>query len=113
MSQSEQGDEVPIEITDVLQASGDTGSQGRGVRAKKKKRPDFTDEERALILQWLEEKYKDLYGRGNFATVAQDRDEVWADFLVALNSVHEPSMARTLDELIKKIDNMKTQGRSS
>ena len=113
MSQFEEADEVVSEITDVMQGSGDTASQGRVIRGKKKKRPDFTDEERALILQWLEERYRDLYGRANSATVAQDRDEVWSDFLVTLNAVHEPSLGRTLEELVKKIDNMKTQGRST
>ena len=110
MSDSENLDEVPSEISDVIQNSAEAGSQGRQVRPKRKKRPDFTDEERALILQWLEERYKDLYGRGHSSTVAQDRDDVWADFVVALNSLHEPAMGRTLDELVKKIDNMKTQG---
>ena len=33
------------------------------VQAKRKKSKAFTDEENALILQWLENRYKDLYCR--------------------------------------------------
>ena len=110
MSDSEQNDEVPASLRDVLHNEIDVNSQGRIIKARKKKRPEFTDEERALILQWLEERYKALYGKGHSSTVAQDRDDVWGEFLVALNGLHEPSMGRTLEELQKKIDNMKTQG---
>ena len=83
------------------------------MKARKKKRPEFTDEERALILQWLEDRYQQLYGRGHSSTVAQDRDDVWSDFLITLNTFHEKPMGQTLEELLKKIDNMKTQGRSN
>ena len=83
------------------------------MKARKKKRPEFTDEERALILQWLEERYKQLYGRGQSSAVAQDRDDVWSNFLIPLNALHDSPMGRTLEELLKKIDNMKTQGKSN
>ena len=110
MSEADINEEVPASLQDVLQNEIDVTSQGKVIKARKRKRPEFTEEERALILQWLEERYKQLYGKGHSSTVAQDRDDVWAEFLIALNSLHEPSMGRTLDELQKKIDNMKTQG---
>ena len=103
-------EEVPASLTDVLSNNFDVNSQGKIVKTRKKKSEPFTDDENALILQWLENRYKDLYGRAGSSHVAQDRNEAWEQFLDAINELHNGQYNRTLEDLVKRVDNMKTVG---
>ena len=70
----------------------------------------MTDEEKAVIMHWLETRFKDLYGRNNSSSVSADKDEAWSDFVKAVNEVHNYKFNRTRLEIEKRIDNFKTNG---
>ena len=77
MSQSliSDGEEV-AEIEDVLNDEFEINSNGKAVKKKRKDGPrkaDMTSEENALILNWMEFRYKELYGRGQSSSVADDK----------------------------------------
>ena len=72
MSLIEGLEDQPASLDDVISDNFNVNSQGRVVKARRKKSEPFTEDENALILQWLEERYRDLYGRAGSSHVAQD-----------------------------------------
>ena len=117
MAQPSQNDENSLnsqeleaaDINDVLQGNIEV-SRGQIVRRRRERKPEFTDDENALIITWLEEKYKDLYRRGSSATVADDKREAWEAFTKAVNDVHDGQYHREVEDVFKRVDNMKTNG---
>ena len=115
MSQSliSDGEEV-AEIEDVLNDEFEINSNGKAVKKKRKDGPrkaDMTSEENALILNWMEFRYKELYGRGQSSSVADDKKQAWEEFTDALNALHDRQFKRTRAELEKRINNMKKMGK--
>ena len=100
----------PASLDDVIANNFDVNSQGKVVKAKRKKSEAFTEDENALILQWLEHRYKELYGRAGSSHVAQDRNEAWEEFTQAINDLHNGQYNRSVEEVVKRVDNMKTVG---
>ena len=72
---------------------------------------EFTGEENALILRWLETKYREFYGMGAGFTVAQVKQDACDQFTTELNNLHGGENSRTQDDIMKRIDNMKNQGK--
>ena len=107
--ENESQEEIPVSLQDVAGNNYYVNSQGKLVKTRKKKK-EFTDEENALILKWLESKYKELYGRGSGSTVAQDKQDAWDEFTTELNNLHGGENSRSQDDIMKRIDNMKNQG---
>ena len=89
----------------------DVNSQSKCVKAKKKKSEPFTEDENVMILRWLEERYRDLYGRAGSSHVAQDHSDAWEEFTEAVNGVHNGRYSRTAEDVVKRVDNMKTVGK--
>ena len=71
-----QGEEdLPMSMDDILPNNFDVNSQGKVVKARKKKSQPCTDEENAMTIQWLEHSYRGVYGRAGSSHVAQDQNE--------------------------------------
>ena len=100
-------DVEPADINDVLQGKIEV-NHGKIVKKRKEIKPEFTDEENAMILSWLEDKYKDLYGRGSSYSVSDNKREAWEAFTKAVNDVHDGKNKREVDDVFKRINNMKT-----
>ena len=101
----------PAELEDVLHGDIEV-NKGKIVKKRREKQPPFTDEENALILSWVEDKYKELYGRGSSSSVADDKREAWEQFTTAVNNVHDGKFKREQDDVFKRIDNMKANGKN-
>ena len=115
MSQSliSEGEEV-ADIEDVLNDEFEINRSGKAVKKKRKdggRKADMTSEENALILNWLEFRYKDLYGRGQSSSATDDKKEAWEEFTDALNDLHDGKFQRTRAELEKRMNNMKKIGK--
>ena len=74
------------------------------------RKADMTSKENALILNWMEFRYKDLYGRANSSSVADDKKQSWEEFTDALNALHDGKFEISKVELEKRINNMKKMG---
>ena len=108
--ESQNQGEIPANVSDVLTNNFEVNTQGQLVKPRKKKK-EFSDEENAMIMKWLETKYKQLFGRGSGPTVAQDRRDAWFDLTEAVNAIHNGQNERSTEDIVKRIDNMKNQGK--
>ena len=102
--------DVPADLNDVLSSNFEVNTQGQLVKPKRKKK-EFSEEENAMIMKWLETKYKQLFGRGSGPTVAQDQRDAWYDLTEAVNGIHNGQNERSTEDIVKRIDNMKNQGK--
>ena len=107
--ESQNQPDVAADLNDLLSNNFEVNTQGQLVKPKKKKK-EFSDEENAMIMKWLETKYKQLFGRGSGPTVAQDRRDAWYDLTAAVNGIHNGQNERSTEDIVKRIDSMKNQG---
>ena len=108
-TQNDNQPDIPADHHDVANNNFEVNSQGQLVKPKKKKK-EFSDEENAVIMKYLETKYKQLFGRGSGPTLAQDRRDAWYELTDAVNEIHGGQNERTTEDISKRIDNMKNQG---
>ena len=73
------------------------GSQGNGGKASKKQNTGVSNEEGshfeeseiAVILEFVEDNYKALYGHGSGTEIKAKRDKMWKLFVEAVNKVYK------------------------
>ena len=67
-------------------------------------------QEVAVIFDWLEKRYSDLFGRGKGKSYKASKDDVWEQLVEAVNAVFKGRNKWTRESIYTKIDNMKNQG---
>ena len=67
-------------------------------------------QEVAVIFDWLEKRYSDLFGRGKGKSYKASKDDVWEQLVEAVNAVFKGRKKQTRESIYAKIDNMKNQG---
>ena len=67
-------------------------------------------QEVAVIFDWLEKQYSDLFGRGKGKSYKASKDDVWEQLVEAVNAVFKGRNKQTRESIYTKIDNMKNQG---
>ena len=67
-------------------------------------------QEVAVIFDWLEKQYSDLFGRGIGKRYKASKDDVWEQLVEAVNAVFKGRNKWTRESIYTKIDNMKNQG---
>ena len=114
--ETENSTQASADIQDVFDGNFSVNPSGKVVKRKngnsngeerEKDQNVITPKEIAVILNWLEFRYDDLYGRQGSSDVAGDRREAWDHFLDAINSVHDGKYNRDYERIDKKINNMK------
>ena len=106
--ESENFTQASAEIQDVLDGTFSVNPSGKVVKKRngnsdreerEKDQNVITPKEIAVILNWLEFRYDDLFGRQGSSDVAGDRREAWDEFLDAINSVHDGKYNRDYDRI--------------
>ena len=89
----------------------DINKKGKAVKkARAPRKPDMTAEENALIINWLEFRYDNIYGRGHSATVRDDKKAAWDAMIDEIDAVHDGKFERNKVEIEKRINNIKKLG---
>ena len=104
-TQNEKADgDVPPNPQDVASNNFEVNSQEQLVEPKNTKK-EISKEGNTVLFRWLKDKYKQIYGRGSGATVAQDRQNACDEFDVdEVNAVHDG--ANNIKGCQKRRDNM-------
>lgn len=102
------------ELYQVLRgADFDRNSQGEVVITKKVKvkATTFQALELTVIYDWLEQRWKDLFGTKSGVNYKFEKADVWAQFVYEMNNQCGHAFNRTKESICHKIDNMVTQSK--
>ena len=89
------GDNYDGAIVGKMQKSGKKGSGSSQTNAEGET-TNFEESEIAILLEFVEDNYKYLYGHGTGTEIKAKRDKKWKEFVEAVNKVYKYVFGKNL-----------------
>lgn len=95
-------------IQQVLDGDFEINSQTKEVVTTGKNVTRFRDNELIIMADWCNEKYSELFGRGDGPNYRDKKDSAWEELTKQINDANDGVYQRKVWQIENKIDNVKS-----